>query len=267
MATQTSIASFRDYVKELRRTGRARPLVGALELGWDFGKRLYEFAFANASVKQFRAATEGKDLPELVDVVMNRFSGLVRPFQNQNELAGWIKRVASVSPKVVVEIGTAKGGTFFLLSRAARPDATMISIDLPGGLYGGGYPSWKKSFYRRLIGARRSVHLIRANSHAPETRAELERHLGGKKIDVLFIDGDHTYEGVKQDFRLYAPLVRPGGIVGLHDISNRIDADIQVFRFWDELKQKFVTEEIADPAETSGRFGIGVVIVPDSGLS
>ena len=34
-------------------------------------------------------------------------------------------------------------------------------------------------------------------------------------IDFLFLDGDHSYEGVRRDFENYAPLVRPGGIVAL----------------------------------------------------
>jgi predicted O-methyltransferase YrrM len=39
-----------------------------------------------------------------------------------------------------------------------------------------------------------------------------------KRLDFLFIDGDHTYEGVKQDFEMYTPLVRKGGLVAMHDI-------------------------------------------------
>lgn len=37
------------------------------------------------------------------------------------------------------------------------------------------------------------------------------------KIDVLFIDGDHSYEGVKLDFELYSKLLTPKGVVILHD--------------------------------------------------
>jgi hypothetical protein len=37
------------------------------------------------------------------------------------------------------------------------------------------------------------------------------------KIDVLFIDGDHSYEGVKLDFELYSKLLAPKGVVILHD--------------------------------------------------
>jgi len=39
-----------------------------------------------------------------------------------------------------------------------------------------------------------------------------------KRGDFLFIDGDHTYEGVEGDFEMYSPLVRRGGIIAFHDI-------------------------------------------------
>lgn len=37
--------------------------------------------------------------------------------------------------------------------------------------------------------------------------------------DLLFIDGDHSYEGAKQDFDLYFPIVKEGGLVVFHDYS------------------------------------------------
>jgi predicted O-methyltransferase YrrM len=52
----------------------------------------------------------------------------------------------------------------------------------------------------------------------------MKKHLGnwtllkGSEGDFLFIDGDHTYQGVKQDFQMYSPLVKKGGIVAFHDI-------------------------------------------------
>ena len=41
------------------------------------------------------------------------------------------------------------------------------------------------------------------------------------KIDVLFIDGDHSYEGVKLDFELYSKLLAPKGVVILHDSDEK----------------------------------------------
>merc|ERR1740121_1734395 len=39
----------------------------------------------------------------------------------------------------------------------------------------------------------------------------------GISIDYLHIDGDRTYEGAKNDFRSFAPLLAPGGLVSLHE--------------------------------------------------
>ena len=36
-------------------------------------------------------------------------------------------------------------------------------------------------------------------------------------ISFLYIDGDHTYEGVKSDFELWEPKVKIGGTIGFHD--------------------------------------------------
>jgi len=43
----------------------------------------------------------------------------------------------------------------------------------------------------------------------------------GGELNFLFIDGDHTYEGVRKNFEMYSPLVRRGGIVAFHDIVPR----------------------------------------------
>lgn len=42
--------------------------------------------------------------------------------------------------------------------------------------------------------------------------------LNGRMIDALFIDGDHRYEGVTQDFLCYRPFVKEGGLILFHDI-------------------------------------------------
>jgi predicted O-methyltransferase YrrM len=62
-------------------------------------------------------------------------------------------------------------------------------------------------------------------------------------IDLLFIDGDHSYEGVKRDWDLFAPYVKPFGIVVFHDTGwemghYRAQArpDMGVPRFVDELR-------------------------------
>ena len=85
-----------------------------------------------------------------------------------------------------------------------------------------------------------------------------------KTIDFVFIDGDHTYEGVKSDFLNYGPLVRPGGIIGFHDILPRPELpEIQVFRFWREVREKHNTKEIIGPDGSDKKVGIGLIFVED----
>jgi predicted O-methyltransferase YrrM len=103
------------------------------------------------------------------------------------------------------------------------------------------------------------MHLIRGDSHSEEVAARLRRIT--QSLDVLFIDGDHTYEGVKRDFLLYAPLVRPGGIVAFHDIAEHPkETGCDVARFWNEVKTSYRHEEIIENREQRG-WGIGVLYV------
>jgi len=53
-----------------------------------------------------------------------------------------------------------------------------------------------------------------------------------KKIDVLFIDGDHSYEGVKKDFLKYEPYVKSNGLIFMHDITHK---HFGVKEFWKEV--------------------------------
>lgn len=55
------------------------------------------------------------------------------------------------------------------------------------------------------------------NSHAPPTVKKVRDGAHGDRFDMLFIDGDHSYEGVMADWLLYSHLVAPGGIVAFHD--------------------------------------------------
>ena len=39
-------------------------------------------------------------------------------------------------------------------------------------------------------------------------------------FDLIFIDADHTYEGVKSDFNNYLPMLSEGGVLGFHDVES-----------------------------------------------
>src|SRR6185437_13459100 len=92
--------------------------------------------------------------------------------------------------------------------------------------------------------APQKLKLLRGDSHDPKMLAAIEKILGDEKLDLLFIDGDHTYEGVRRDWEMYSPLVAPGGLVVFHDIAEHTSViECQVKPLWDELKDKYETQE------------------------
>jgi hypothetical protein len=83
-----------------------------------------------------------------------------------------------------------------------------------------------------------------------------------KSIDLLHIDGFHSYEAIKEDFETWFPKVSPKGIILLHDIHVRRNT-FGVYNFWQEIKAQFKTIEFV------GSHGLGVVFlgeVPDGKL-
>jgi predicted O-methyltransferase YrrM len=193
---------------------------------------------------------------ELVDLVFG--NRIISPLQVREELLEFGEVVSKLKPKVVLEIGTARGGTLCVLSRLADPCATIVSVDLPGGEFGGGYKWFHVPIFKRLPLRGQKLHLLRADSHDPESFSRVERVLDGRQLDLLFIDGDHSYDGVRQDFEVYSRLVRPGGLVAFHDVAKHRDPTCQVSRFWDEVKERYqYTEVIRD--RNQGWAGIGLL--------
>ncbi|MGH9467964.1 MAG: class I SAM-dependent methyltransferase, partial [Terriglobales bacterium] len=166
--------------------------------------------------------------------------------------------VAELRPRRVLEIGTCKGGTLCVLCRLAAPDATIVSLDLPGGAYGGGYDAKRALVFRAFPRRGQRLHLVRGDSHLPQIRERVARALGGEPLDLVFIDGDHSYAGVKADYEMYSPMVRAGGVVAFHDIvEHPPEYGVGVGRFWREIRGPGAVEIIADPGQ--GWAGIGVL--------
>lgn len=158
-------------------------------------------------------------------------------------------QVNNHSPKVVVEIGTANGGTLARWFEIPSVE-TIISIDLPEGIHGGqGFQERTYVISDSLEEAnliKKEFYAINGNSKDPYLIGRLDEVLNGRKIDFLFIDGDHTYSGVKQDFELYERFLSEDAIVGFHDIINsefHREVNCFVSKFWDELKETYEENE------------------------
>lgn len=222
--------------------------------------RPYFFLKRNSFITEIKKF-KPNSLEELIHFSFNGVAGLIRPMQIQEEILELLKILEKNNPKIILEIGTANGGTLFLFSRIASDDATIISVDLPQGKFGGGYPKWKIPLYEAFAQSNQKLHLIRADSHKQETLEEVEKFLNGRKIDFLFIDGDHAYEGVKKDFEMYHKLVIEGGIIAFHDIvPGPAESVGGVPKFWGEAKGNAPYKEIVHNWNQGG-YGIGVLFL------
>jgi predicted O-methyltransferase YrrM len=190
----------------------------------------------------------------------------IEPWQIASEIGALLRMLEADPPRAVLEIGTARGGTLFLLTRVAAPDAVLVSVDLRRGQFGGGYPRWRSRLYRSFAREGQRIEPIFGDSHDPRTQERIRRLLGGRALDFLFIDGDHTYEGVQQDLADYSPLVRPRGLIAFHDIvpggPGKHGDPGGVPIFWQELKASHPDAfEFVEDWEW-GSCGIGVLRTP-----
>jgi predicted O-methyltransferase YrrM len=188
--------------------------------------------------------------------------------QKKAELSSLVSLLKRRKLRNIVEIGTAKGGTLYVWCKIAEPDALIVSIDLPGGPFGGGYTLRDMKTFRTYKKKLQKLVFLRLDSHKKKTVRELKQKLKGQEIDLLFIDGDHTYNGVKKDFQLYAPFVKRNGLIVFHDILYHPKIpECKVNKFWNELKKRFAYKEFKKPKENWGWGqwgGIGVIYYRDA---
>jgi predicted O-methyltransferase YrrM len=113
--------------------------------------------------------------------------------------------------KHAVEIGVAEGGSACEIRHVIDPQGTLYLIDpYPPGMLCG--MSMTRTIARRLVNNVRRGSVIWDQRYSHEAAHEW---LG--EVDFLFIDGDHTYDAVRRDWQDWAPHVRRGGIVAMHD--------------------------------------------------
>jgi predicted O-methyltransferase YrrM len=218
------------------------------------------------SIKRLRQLEQALSAPQTRLSVPFLFRGAgffrrIRPKQSQLEIAGLYGAAIQAAPRTVLEIGTCHGGTLYLWCQAADPGATIISIDLPEGEFGGGYHHARAALYQAFAKPGQHLHLLRSDSHSVSTLEQVRQLAGGKPIDFVFIDGDHTYEGVKQDFELYRSLVADGGMIAFHDILRRPELPrIEVWKLWEELKGSYKdVHEWVDHRSDGRPIGIGMI--------
>lgn len=146
--------------------------------------------------------------------------------------------IAAIQPSLIVELGTHYGESYFGFCQSVVEnglDCLCYAVDhWLGEAHAGQYGEevmedvqrYNDTYYKGFS------YLLRASFD------DAVSQFADESIDLLHIDGLHTYESVNHDFRTWLPKVKPGGIILLHDIAVR-HADFGVWRVWEELKIEF----------------------------
>ncbi len=167
-------------------------------------------------------------------------------------LAFWIIEV--VKPSVFVELGTHSGNSYFAFCQSVQSNLLPTKCyavdtwegDEHAGFYDNSvytevdsYNKSKYSTFSRLLRMTFDNALLSFNDHS---------------IDLLHIDGLHTYEAVKRDFESWLPKLSHSGVVLFHDIHVK-NRNFGVWKFWEEISKQYphIAFDHSD--------GLGVLIV------
>jgi hypothetical protein len=178
-----------------------------------------------------------------------------------DELLPWVGHihfgydlVANMQPKTIVELGTFKGTSLFSFAQAVKDmslDTTIYAVDSWVGDEHAGF--YGDEIYQNVVDitrrhyARQKVRLVR--KYFDDAVSDFE----DKSINILHIDGLHTYEAVLNDFQKWSPKVSDDGIILFHDI---FVADFGVWKVWEEIQKQFPQYLFI---ELKNNYGLGII--------
>lgn len=180
-----------------------------------------------------------------------------KPLQEQGELSKLAGLLSAERLYSYLEIGARYGGSFETIMRALPVGSYGMAIDLPGGPFGD--PDSAPILLAAAARLRRDGYGVDVVFADSQSSAAYGRASAAGPFDAVMIDGNHSYDGVRSDFEVFAPL---GRMVVLHDVAAPADLrsskglPVEVPRFWQEIKGAYRHLEIIDPGSV---MGIGVL--------
>lgn len=146
--------------------------------------------------------------------------------------------ISAFTPKTVVELGTYTGNSYCAFCQAVKTnclDTKCYAID-----------TWKVDEHLGFYDDEIYIELSEYHDLLYSAFSRLLRmtfddalsYFSDGSIDLLHINGSHTYDAVKHDFENWRPKLNDGAIVLFHDINVR-EREFGVWKFWEELKQEF----------------------------
>lgn len=151
--------------------------------------------------------------------------------------------IRNIKPKTIVELGTHTGTSFFSMCQAAKDAKLSTRLSAVDTWKGDKHTAYYgESVFNRVVAIK--------NKFYPNQKITLLRcffdeavpKFRDHSIDLLHVDGLHTYEAVKHDLIQWLNKVSKNGVIVFHDIAEKKD-DFGVYILWAELKKKYDTIE------------------------
>jgi hypothetical protein len=163
-----------------------------------------------------------------------------------------------VKPKIFVELGTHYGHSYFAFCQSALENGLTTkcyAVD-----------TWQGDEHS---GQYNDAIFNKVNTHHQERYAEFSRllrmtfddavgYFADESIELLHIDGLHTYEAVAHDFETWLPKLAPGAVVMFHDTNVR-ERSFGIWKLWEELQVRYPHN-----LEFVHSHGLGVLQINDS---
>ena len=150
--------------------------------------------------------------------------------------SSWV--IQEASPKIFVELGTHFGHSYFSFCQAVAEAGLSTKCyavdtwqgDEHAGLYGNEiFPKVDAYHQKRYAGFSRLLRM---------TFDDAASYFADESVELLHIDGLHTYEAVRHDFETWLPKLAPGAVVMFHDTNVR-ERNFGVWKLWEELQARY----------------------------
>lgn len=171
--------------------------------------------------------------------------------------------ISAIKPKRVLCIGSQKGFVPVICALACK-DNKLGHVDFVDAGYKKGHPkAWSGTGFWRTVNPRNHFAFLLGSgwiSVYVMTSDKFVKKYPNRRYSYIYIDGDHTFQGVQKDFNLLWPKLSKGGFMAFHDIFPkgyfRRQYKFGVWRLWQRLSK--VHKSFYIP----GRSGLGVIQKP-----
>jgi hypothetical protein len=150
--------------------------------------------------------------------------------------AAWL--IQALSPKIFVELGTHTGNSFFAFCQSVVETCASTKCYAVDTWQGDEHAGQYTDEIFTKVNEHHQAHYAGFSRLLRMTFDNAINYFDDESIDILHIDGLHTYEAVRHDFETWLPKLAPGAVVLFHD-TNVYERDFGVYKLWQELQARY----------------------------